>query len=402
VLVLLSFVLVLVATVLLVLGLLVSDDGITLIYLSIAMSAVAAVLLVVAVRKSKPQLAAAGGPAPLLPEDDVLAAPERELAAVGAPTQTLPPVVPAPAPAPATAPPVPAPPVATPTAAVAAVPQAPPPVVPVEPGDAPAPAPAGEWLASDAEWGGAEADDWGTAGEEVEFPIADYDDLALDEVLPLLPQLYSDELDVVEAREREGLNRREVLDRLAELRITGTEADAALVDETGAGVPEPEPTWEPEPAPGPGALPGYDAMSVSQIVASLRGLSDAELDEVRAHEAATKNRRTVLAAVDRRLGVVAEPPPVVTKAAPVRKATAKKAAPARKAVAPARKAAAPARKAAPLKKAAPARKAAAPAKKAAAPAKKAAAPAKKAAPARKAAAPAKKAAAAVKKAAKKR
>ena len=52
-LVLLSFALVLAATVLLVIGLLI-DDGLTLIYLSIACSAAAAVVLVVAVRRSKP------------------------------------------------------------------------------------------------------------------------------------------------------------------------------------------------------------------------------------------------------------------------------------------------------------------------------------------------------------
>ena len=59
----------------------------------------------------------------------------------------------------------------------------------------------------------------------LEFPIADYDDLTTDEVLGLLPQLYSDELDVVEERERRGATRPAILDRLAELRETGTDAD---------------------------------------------------------------------------------------------------------------------------------------------------------------------------------
>jgi hypothetical protein len=62
----------------------------------------------------------------------------------------------------------------------------------------------------------------------VEFPIADYDDLTTDEVLGLLPQLYSDELDVVEARERDGAARLAILDRLAELRATGTDADRTV------------------------------------------------------------------------------------------------------------------------------------------------------------------------------
>ena len=66
-LVLLSFGLVLVATVLLVLGLLV-DSGLSLIYGSIALSVIAAVVLFVAVRVSKPKEALASAPAPLLPE----------------------------------------------------------------------------------------------------------------------------------------------------------------------------------------------------------------------------------------------------------------------------------------------------------------------------------------------
>ena len=53
-LVLLSFGLVLLATVLLVLGLLVGD-GLSLIYASVALSAVAAIILFVAVRVSKPR-----------------------------------------------------------------------------------------------------------------------------------------------------------------------------------------------------------------------------------------------------------------------------------------------------------------------------------------------------------
>jgi hypothetical protein len=333
VLVLLSFVLVLVATVLLVLGLLVTD-GLTLIYVSIALSALAAILLVVAVRVSKP---AAGGPAApraLEPE----AEPEQELVAVGTGAE----------------------------------------VAETEP----APAPAGSWLASDDQW--VATDDGWSGDEELEFPIADYDDLTIDEVVPLLPQLYSDELEVVAARERNGMNRRPILDRLAELQETGTDADRE---------PEPDAVQGSSSFP----IPGYDTMAVSVIVGSLAGLSDGELDSVRAHEIRTKNRRTVLAAIDRRTGADAAPPLALTekpaaladpKAAPVKKAAsapakaaAKKAAPA-----PAKKTAAKAAPAAAKKPAAKKGEAPAPAaaKKAAPAAKKATATApaaaKKAAP----------------------
>jgi hypothetical protein len=50
------------------------------------------------------------------------------------------------------------------------------------------------------------------------------------------------------------------------------------------------------PAGGAGALaiPGYDALSASQVVQRLAGLADDELEAVRTYEAATRGRRTVL------------------------------------------------------------------------------------------------------------
>jgi hypothetical protein len=42
------------------------------------------------------------------------------------------------------------------------------------------------------------------------------------------------------------------------------------------------------------AIPGYDALSASQVVQRLDGLMPAELEEVRAYELATRGRRTVL------------------------------------------------------------------------------------------------------------
>jgi hypothetical protein len=334
VLVLLSFVLVLVATVLLVLGLLVTD-GLTLIYLSIGMSALAAVLLVVAVRVSKPSSSGPAVPAPLDPEPESGDEPTREQTA-GAAT----------------------------TAAAAS---------------------GGDWLASEDEWSGSDAP---PGDDSVEFPIADYDELTLDEVMPLLPQLYSDELEVVADRERTTRNRPEVLDRLAALAETGTDADRAEELEA-IGAAEPVTTGVPAAADSTGYQPmaGYDTMAVSAIIGSLGTLSDSELDDLRAYEVRTKNRRTVLAAIDRRTGAgdLAAAPATAAAAATASSAAVKKAAPAKKPAAPAKKAPAA------VKKAAPVKKATAPAKKAApAPTKKTAA--KKAAPATAKKAPAKKAA----------
>jgi hypothetical protein len=46
------------------------------------------------------------------------------------------------------------------------------------------------------------------------------------------------------------------------------------------------------------AIPGYDALSASQVVQRLAGLSGAELADVGAYEAATRGRKTILNRVD--------------------------------------------------------------------------------------------------------
>jgi hypothetical protein len=59
--------------------------------------------------------------------------------------------------------------------------------------------------------------------------------------------------------------------------------------------------WSPNGAPRATgdqlAIPGYDTLSASQVVLRLGGLSDGELDAVRAYEEATRSRRTILAKV---------------------------------------------------------------------------------------------------------
>jgi len=55
-------------------------------------------------------------------------------------------------------------------------------------------------------------------------------------------------------------------------------------------------------APAPSlAIPGYDSLSASQVVQRLEGLSFPELEEVRAHEAAHRQRRTILHRVEQLL-----------------------------------------------------------------------------------------------------
>ena len=88
--------------------------------------------------------------------------------------------------------------------------------------------------------------------------------------------------------------------------IGGTDAPAAPT-------PRPRATPHPTPAPAPvktappanGAapadslpIPGYDALSASQVVERLAGLSRTELDAVRSYEGAHRNRRTILGKID--------------------------------------------------------------------------------------------------------
>jgi hypothetical protein len=58
------------------------------------------------------------------------------------------------------------------------------------------------------------------------------------------------------------------------------------------------------PAPGAGhlAIPSYDSLSASQVVQRLAGLSYDEVDAVRAYEAATRGRRTILSRAEQLLG----------------------------------------------------------------------------------------------------
>ena len=65
------------------------------------------------------------------------------------------------------------------------------------------------------------------------FPIEDYDDLRVNEIMPLLPELYDDELEMVAERERDGANRATILNRIAEL--LGEEEPAAAPAKKSAG-----------------------------------------------------------------------------------------------------------------------------------------------------------------------
>jgi len=71
-----------------------------------------------------------------------------------------------------------------------------------------------------------------------------------------------------------------------------------LVAEPAPAAPAPvAPDTEPRLPAGDLAIPGYDALSASQVVQRLAGLSTSELEQVRTYEAATRGRKTVLSKI---------------------------------------------------------------------------------------------------------
>ena len=177
------------------------------------------------------------------------------------------------------------------------------------------------------------------------FPIEDYDQLLVSEIVPLLPEFDIEELDQVRAREEDGKARASILRRIDALaaELEGT-APAVSV---AADADEDYEAADDELFP----IADYDDLRVNQILPLLPELDDDELAVVADRERSGSGRYSILVRIDELLGVTVTPAP--KKAAP-KKAAPKKAA-AKKA--PAKKAA-PAKKTA-AKKAAPAKKTAA-------------------------------------------
>jgi hypothetical protein len=231
-----------------------------------------------------------------------------------------------------------------------------------------------------------------TSSMDAGFPIANYDELLVTEVVPMLSGLSAGELATVRSREESGKARASVLRRIdTEIALReNPPVDDLIEDEPTIAAP-PITAFDDEPeTPGlsldeePFPIEDYDDLRAGEILPLLPQRYADELERVAAHERSTANRGAILERIDELLA----PTPAPAKKSAAKKAPAKKSAPAAKKTAPAKKTAAPAKKVA----APAAKKAAPPAKKTAAPAKKVAAPAAKkaAAPAKKAAAPAKK------------
>jgi len=374
VLVLVSFVLVLAAAVTLVVGLL--QSGLTLIYLSIACSVLAGVVLAVAVLRGRPEPKAAPIGRPFTPPASAPPVP----ASVGAPassatetTSFTPPPPPS-----STSSPTPAPPArgvsddaATKAAGTALLGrlrgrrgEEPPAVATPEPEREPDVVSAGEPVTTEMPAVSGEGDD--------DFPIADYDKLRATDLLRRLGSLDRNQLEAVRERETAGKNRFTILSRVDVLLAAQAEpawevdddewesdgdvapSDAAVIpvgpvaddDDLAAGEIEDDEADEVDDLVSPVdefPIANYDSLTVGQILPRLSDLDADELAQVRAREQQGRARGTILDRVER---LAAKSGPMAMPAAAhkslSRKAPAARKAPVRKA--PVRKA--PARKAA--------------------------------------------------------
>jgi hypothetical protein len=140
--------------------------------------------------------------------------------------------------------------------------------------------------------------------EDDGFPIPGYDSMRASQILERLPELRLEELDMVREREEQGKNRATIIRRV-DLRIDELEAaeDEALAADDLA---EPEPQAA-EPAPVAASSGGddddfpiedYDQLSAGEIIAMLDDLDDDELDMVAAREERGLNRVEILEYID--------------------------------------------------------------------------------------------------------
>ncbi len=76
-----------------------------------------------------------------------------------------------------------------------------------------------------------------SSDEMPHFPIAEYDDLAIVEILPLLKELYDDELEVVELHERSTRHRPAIMTAIGDIRsrLASVEGDMTFSEMTAMG-----------------------------------------------------------------------------------------------------------------------------------------------------------------------
>ena len=167
-----------------------------------------------------------------------------------------------------------------------------------------------EWSAADFELeASGEFDDIDVVRE---FPISRYHDLRANEILPLLGNLDSEDLKMVREEEAAGKARTSILSRIDVLLARDLPTTSPTIGRAARPAPsrasaKPAPAAGPAPAakvPRPSrasaSLPieNYDNLTVPQITAHLRGLTLNELKAVRTYERRHKARLGVLQKID--------------------------------------------------------------------------------------------------------
>jgi hypothetical protein len=167
-------------------------------------------------------------------------------------------------------------------------------ILEVEPDDADWASPRdNDWAASDFELdAGSDYDDLSVLRD---FPIDRYDQLRVTEILPLLANLGSEDLKMVREEEAAGKARASILARIDGL--LGRDAASGR----GAAPAKRPPAKAPSKAAAGLPIIDYDNLTVPQIVANLANLSVAELRQVRTYEKRHKNRAGVLTRIENAL-----------------------------------------------------------------------------------------------------
>ncbi len=157
------------------------------------------------------------------------------------------------------------------------------------------------------------ASSFSPSGDDGLFPIAEYDDLRVSEILPLLPELDLDELEMVREREEGGRARASILRRLDEL------ADE-LEEPAVAAAPVSASRDDDDLFP----IEDYDDLRVGEILPLLDELEPDELEDVAARERSGAARASILDRINARLGI--EEPAIAAPRAgtATKKAAAKK------------------------------------------------------------------------------
>jgi hypothetical protein len=167
-------------------------------------------------------------------------------------------------------------------------------IVEVEPDDADWATPReSDWAASDFPLdSGSDYDDISVLSD---FPISRYDDLRANEILPLLTSLDSEDLKKVREEEAAGKARASILGRIDVLLARDLPSGARQ-----GAAPARRPAAAKAPSKAATSLPieGYDNLTVPQIVAHLVSLNAAELRQLRTYEKRRKNRAGVLTRIE--------------------------------------------------------------------------------------------------------